>query len=271
MEGVVYVRQTLGSSPRGRGKPVSLHLEEGTGGLIPAWAGKTCCCVCALFAHRAHPRVGGENSPPTPARRRFSGSSPRGRGKRAGGWTVGCGQGLIPAWAGKTRRRRTRRRRISAHPRVGGENHFEYAKPETIKGSSPRGRGKPRSGTHRFVRPRLIPAWAGKTSALAHTTPRARAHPRVGGENAGADDESAALGGSSPRGRGKRGDEKNSADASGLIPAWAGKTLRGLPIVAICRAHPRVGGENAEHRTDSVDESGSSPRGRGKPVSTHQR
>ena len=29
-------------------------------------------------------------------------------------------------------------------------------------------------------------------------------------------------------------------------------------------AHPRVGGENAEHRANSVDEPGSSPRGRGK-------
>ena len=260
-----------GSSPRGRGKLTPYPRTSAILGLIPAWAGKTCNPPVPHCVAPAHPRVGGENDLVAGVKLCAQGSSPRGRGKRAGGWTVGCGQGLIPAWAGKTRRRRTRRRRISAHPRVGGENHFEYAKPETIKGSSPRGRGKPRSGTHRFVRPRLIPAWAGKTSALAHTTPRARAHPRVGGENAGADDESAALGGSSPRGRGKRGDEKNSADASGLIPAWAGKTLRGLPIVAICRAHPRVGGENAEHRTDSVDESGSSPRGRGKPVSTHQR
>ena len=61
LEGVVYVRQTLGSSPRGRGKPVSLHLEEGTGGLIPAWAGKTHPLPPHVGDSRAHPRVGGEN------------------------------------------------------------------------------------------------------------------------------------------------------------------------------------------------------------------
>ena len=124
LEGVVYVRQTLGSSPRGRGKPVSLHLEEGTGGLIPAWAGKTCCCVCALFAHRAHPRVGGENSPPTPARRRFSGSSPRGRGKLVILPFLIVSHRLIPAWAGKTYSLPIRLDKVAAHPRVGGENLF---------------------------------------------------------------------------------------------------------------------------------------------------
>ena len=172
-----------GSSPRGRGKPHGARLAPGVSGLIPAWAGKTCKSNPYVLGVRAHPRVGGENLEGVVYVRQTLGSSPRGRGKRAGGWTVGCGQGLIPAWAGKTRRRRTRRRRISAHPRVGGENHFEYAKPETIKGSSPRGRGKPRSGTHRFVRPRLIPAWAGKTSARAALMYSLTAHPRVGGEN----------------------------------------------------------------------------------------
>ena len=235
---------TVGSSPRGRGKHFALIDVLFEERLIPAWAGKTILSPGLNCAHRAHPRVGGENGQGDGLSAVARGSSPRGRGKLV---VVVLGVvefRLIPAWAGKT---------TSSTP-----------KPETIKGSSPRGRGKPRSGTHRFVRPRLIPAWAGKTSALAHTTPRARAHPRVGGENAGADDESAALGGSSPRGRGKRGDEKNSADASGLIPAWAGKTLRGLPIVAICRAHPRVGGENRYPRIKGDRAGGSSPRGRGK-------
>ena len=163
LEGVVYVRQTLGSSPRGRGKPVSLHLEEGTGGLIPAWAGKTCCCVCALFAHRAHPRVGGENSPPTPARRRFSGSSPRGRGKLVILPFLIVSHRLIPAWAGKTYSLPIRLDKVAAHPRVGGENFDRPINRAVASGSSPRGRGKLCVVQLAPGRARLIPAWAGKT------------------------------------------------------------------------------------------------------------
>ena len=163
LEGVVYVRQTLGSSQRGRGKPVSLHLEEGTGGLIPAWAGKTCCCVCALFAHRAHPRVGGENSPPTPARRRFSGSSPRGRGKLVILPFLIVSHRLIPAWAGKTYSLPIRLDKVAAHPRVGGENFDRPINRAVASGSSPRGRGKLCVVQLAPGRARLIPAWAGKT------------------------------------------------------------------------------------------------------------
>ena len=45
------------------------------------------------------------------------------------------------------------------------------------------------------------------------------AHPRVGGENAGADDESAAHGGSSPRRRGKLRPVLARQAYRGLIPA----------------------------------------------------
>ena len=38
---IVELTNTLGSSPRGRGKPVSLTDRVCNLGLIPAWAGKT--------------------------------------------------------------------------------------------------------------------------------------------------------------------------------------------------------------------------------------
>ena len=203
LEGVVYVRQTLGSSPRGRGKPVSLHLEEGTGGLIPAWAGKTCCCVCALFAHRAHPRVGGENSPPTPARRRFSGSSPRGRGKLVILPFLIVSHRLIPAWAGKTILSPGLNCAHRAHPRVGGENGQGDGLSAVARGSSPRGRGKLVVVVLGVVEFRLIPAWAGKTTSSTPSRRRSRAHPRVGGENLDLVHTDLYVPGSSPRGRGK--------------------------------------------------------------------
>ena len=50
--------------------------------------------------------------------------------------------GLIPAWAGKTRRATTIGSHAGAHPRVGGENGRCGSAGLTGIGSSPRGRGK---------------------------------------------------------------------------------------------------------------------------------
>ena len=72
---------SMGSSPRGRGK-LGLHLAVSvSGGLIPAWAGKTIATPCLRGYHAAHPRVGGENSAKKWGARPTEGSSPRGRGK----------------------------------------------------------------------------------------------------------------------------------------------------------------------------------------------
>ena len=90
------------------------------------------------------------------------------------------------------------------------------------------------------------------------------AHPRAGGENSSHSSRSSAPPGSSPRGRGKRPSTKKDPRPYGLIPARAGKTASSCRARVDRAAHPRAGGENAEHRADPVDESGSSPRGRGK-------
>ena len=133
-----------------------------------------------------------------------TGSSPRGRGKLAivaGLVTVG---GLIPARAGKTRRRRAGRRLREAHPRAGGENHARKVAKPGDKGSSPRGRGKHLQATVSLLERRLIPARAGKTLTVITLTAWKRAHPRAGGENDLAVNGNFDGNGSSPRGRGKR-------------------------------------------------------------------
>ena len=111
-----------GSSPRGRGKPCHHWQLRRQPGLIPAWAGKTQEFNQAILDLGAHPRVGGENGVSDADSARRAGSSPRGRGKLGPPIGVGNGGGLIPAWAGKTRRRSPIARPPGAHPRVGGEN-----------------------------------------------------------------------------------------------------------------------------------------------------
>ena len=193
------------------------------------------------------------------------GSSPRGRGKRNTRTQLELTSGLIPAWAGKTRARRssnvtwTAHPRVGgentlsgsrlfipppAHPRVGGENPFDVELESGLEGSSPRGRGK--RDAYELVRDgvRLIPAWAGKTASSAQAPNARAAHPRVGGENAASRSKPSTLAGSSPRGRGKLSFRTGPLRTPGLIPAWAGKTHQVLPRTHLLTAHPRVGGEN---------------------------
>ena len=111
-----------GSSPRGRGKPISAKRDTYQERLIPAWAGKTCALPSIVRSH--------------------GGSSPRGRGKRGDVRRRSRCGGLIPAWAGKTRPTERTSNALEAHPRVGGENCCASLSNEPPTGSSPRGRGK---------------------------------------------------------------------------------------------------------------------------------
>ena len=172
-----------GSSPRGRGKrPVFLSASVRPG-LIPAWAGKTQAGAGGSCSRRAHPRVGGENLSSPGTRRRATGSSPRGRGKRVIRCLGRRTTRLIPAWAGKTRRQRRGADGKPAHPRVGGENTTKKRSAPIKTGSSPRGRGKRTPWGEWAYALRLIPAWAGKTPRHHRTLGKQWAHPRVGGEN----------------------------------------------------------------------------------------
>ena len=192
------------------------------------------------------------------------GSSPRGRGKPCDYSLSAGSSGLIPAWAGKTRRSVQARYTPRAHPRVGGENITILSPAWPSTGSSPRGRGKQNLLEQGPRHDRLIPAWAGKTRPKASATTSATAHPRVGGENTVSAEPTGRLEGSSPRGRGKPRLGIEPSFITRLIPAWAGKTTRRLTGPRLSGAHPRVGGENHAIPQPNHTHNGSSPRGRGK-------
>ena len=194
------------------------------------------------------------------------GSSPRGRGKPVrGGLSALCPR-LIPAWAGKTLKPRAPTTTRGAHPRVGGENASHAQATSSTSGSSPRGRGKLILSTDRESKLGLIPAWAGKTTLDDLAARGVQAHPRVGGENSACRGSARAVEGSSPRGRGKPHAEGLPVSATGLIPAWAGKTYGSHTLTVPSWAHPRVGGENELMAFATSSFVGSSPRGRGKPA-----
>ena len=110
-----------GSSPRGRGtgKPVqrAAHCRR----FIPAWAGNSNTVTPATGDPAVHPRVGGEQQPPSPRHRRPNGSSPRGRGTARLNLRCQPGNRFIPAWAGNRKYVLLLCRPSAVHPRVGGE------------------------------------------------------------------------------------------------------------------------------------------------------
>ena len=94
-------------------------------------------------------------------------------------------------------------------------------------------------------RERSIPAWAGETRRRLWRRGRWRVYPRVGGGNDGGADSPIALGGLSPRGRGKRCKRRLAHRGARSIPAWAGETLTAQSRHDGSAVYPRVGGGNS--------------------------
>ena len=192
------------------------------------------------------------------------GSSPLTRGKRELNFRAGLAERLIPAHAGKTRTARTPRRPGRAHPRSCGENTRKMGLAAMVAGSSPLMRGKPRLRRPHRRQDGLIPAHAGKTQVCPFHAALMPAHPRSRGENVPGWLNRGRAPGSSPLTRGKLNQLTNRIKPRGLIPAHAGKTVRGRRAMPAGGAHPRSRGENPVLHFTAVCRVGSSPLTRGK-------
>ena len=113
-----------GSSPLTRGKQNLVTKSRYSLGLIPAHAGKTRTTRRRVARRRAHPRSRGENKCVVCDRWLVLGSSPLTRGKPRPRTPRARGRRLIPAHAGKTRRRFIALIPGKAHPRSRGENRL---------------------------------------------------------------------------------------------------------------------------------------------------
>ena len=132
-------------------------------------------------------------------------------------------------------------------------------------GLSPRGRGKPHRDDLLGWGLRSIPAWAGETLTAGFCANSPEVYPRVGGGNGCALPATWAIGGLSPRGRGKLAITIASHLLVRSIPAWAGETAERNVGSNEKRVYPRVGGGNAGLVRLPGQLLGLSPRGRGKP------
>ena len=136
-------RTDAGSSPRMRGTRQPRHPQPRTHGIIPAYAGNTAMPNTSGLRTGDHPRVCGEHPNAPPIFEMRVGSSPRMRGTLMSILSSISCVGIIPAYAGNTRRQTRTGGQVEDHPRVCGEHQDFTPSDENTWGSSPRMRGTP--------------------------------------------------------------------------------------------------------------------------------
>ena len=134
-------------------------------GIIPAYAGSTRCRARIRASDRDHPRVCGEHASDPFQPNTSTGSSPRMRGALRHLCEVSRADGIIPAYAGSTPDETAIVANVWDHPRVCGEHRPSLMRFVITLGSSPRMRGAPFDIGSPLRRVRIIPAYAGSTSA----------------------------------------------------------------------------------------------------------
>ncbi len=195
-------------------------------------------------------------------------------------------RGLIPAYAGRTRFLSAHVTPATAHPRLRGADHRILRGMHRGLGSSPLTRGGHGSKPTREPPSGLIPAYAGRTHALALIPSTWRlipayagrtrwgmslglliwAHPRLRGADGADVVPGIPVVGSSPLTRGGPVADSLALCGGGLIPAYAGRTSFVISILCNPGAHPRLRGADDPHSVIKVAAVGSSPLTRGGPA-----
>ena len=177
---------------------------------------------------RDHPRIRGEHKE-TPMYIEIDyGSSPHTRGAPDARLLDLPHDGIIPAYAGSTRRRVEVPEYRSDHPRIRGEHWGSTTGSWSSRGSSPHTRGAPVRKGKRSGPVGIIPAYAGSTRDRGFSLGCDGDHPRIRGEHACEALYGARPGGSSPHPRGARAFEVAWRGCRGIIPAYAGSTRRDM-------------------------------------------
>ena len=185
------------------------------------------------------------------------------RGARRKRLPVGDRLGIIPAYAGSTKRSGELGVLLGDHPRVCGEHRQNERNLRATAGSSPRMRGARPTSSWTIVRARIIPAYAGSTGRQESTSRRSRDHPRVCGEHTRSPMWTYSSLGSSPRMRGAPARFSRRGAFRRIIPAYAGSTHAQIVESTLCEDHPRVCGEHGQGSHGAHLSKGSSPRMRG--------
>ena len=193
------------------------------------------------------------------------GSSPLTRGAPISASLCSLALGIIPAYAGSTKKQQPKADTIRDHPRLRGEHSPARPLAFSQAGSSPLTRGAQGHVCLAWRIGRIIPAYAGSTSPGGPSARPSGDHPRLRGEHVSTGYAVEVPSGSSPLTRGARSVIVNLACQLGIIPAYAGSTLDTTLPFRSWWDHPRLRGEHNIPRTIHILSIGSSPLTRGAP------
>ena len=212
--------------------------------IIPAYAGSTLEVARELNTRADHPRIRGEHDRREDSVGSGRGSSPHTRGALVGISSGFPQTGIIPAYAGSTRRSAISSCSPRDHPRIRGEHRKMRAMAGNLKGSSPHTRGAQVKLAGEDQPDRIIPAYAGSTRESRTSGNTTWDHPRIRGEHVIAVVLSLKIPGSSPHTRGARPEGIRTPVRARIIPAYAGSTPYPSERRRTMLDHPRIRGEH---------------------------
>ena len=256
-------RRYAGSSPHTRGARPQMFVDTIRGRIIPAYAGSTPTSPTDSRAMTDHPRIRGEHDCSIYFTNFPTGSSPHTRGAPACATSARKPGRIIPAYAGSTIFLHHHEIISWDHPRIRGEHLALGAILRQERGSSPHTRGALGAWRPRPWSPGIIPAYAGSTDATYPFGLWYPDHPRIRGEHATVQVAAVKCAGSSPHTRGAPSSCTTTKSSRGIIPAYAGSTLRLRDLRAQGQDHPRIRGEHRPRGFRSAPGPGSSPHTRG--------
>ena len=156
--------QTTGSSPHTRGALHAPGAAIAQWRIIPAYAGSTRSWAIVLLTLADHPRIRGEHELVVVGHDEPQGSSPHTRGALSFPRRPPALDGIIPAYAGSTRKAWSASSVRRDHPRIRGEHDRGRPAGAGGAGSSPHTRGARWSRGGVRMPLRIIPAYAGSTT-----------------------------------------------------------------------------------------------------------
>ena len=234
---------------------------------IPARAGNASRMMSRTGTVPVHPRASGERADVDAETDDSDGSSPRERGTLLFQRRDFHCRRFIPARAGNATAITTRTMSSPVHPRASGERTSRRATHGRQCGSSPRERGTRAPAPSPEAPRRFIPARAGNAGMVVAQRHRDPVHPRASGERTERRSARSSGSGSSPRERGTLALCPHKTPLLRFIPARAGNATVEPGVRCCISVHPRASGERLAVLPGDFDQSGSSPRERGTPVS----
>ena len=153
-----------GSPPHARGRPVEGRPVAVMIRITPACAGKTRRSQGQQSPPSDHPRMRGEDMNCLALSSMGRGSPPHARGRRVRRRADADGEGITPACAGKTSVSTFRILDVTDHPRMRGEDTRASIPGAMYSGSPPHARGRPTEEEPLWIKARITPACAGKTT-----------------------------------------------------------------------------------------------------------